>query len=918
MNRNGKLATAIVALSALFSCGDTRSPLALLAADLPLSTGKDAYGDPLPKGAVARLGTLRFRHSDYAPRCIALSPTGECIASGAAGTDRSLRLWDAKDGKMIWRVDLIPVAVAFFPDGKHLVCAAEGEGSCIIEVASGRRIALGLVGGATSVAVSADGSRFAICSLSTIHIWRLTESPLCEPSKIDTSFGEAIAFSKDGSRIAAADRGRFTVWDVSTREKKAEWKTVAEPVRLIAFHNDDREIVSVIDGNRNSTVDVWDAKTGQHRSCRYSWFFSISSADLSKDGNHLALLTNRRGNEIVVLDLTDEKFKRIVHVPSRAQRVAWSGDGKSIATLSAGICNWDWKKDTMLHGYPEILPDVHSDRFEWNDRYFVTDQQVWDIRTGKIILSVNAPDTVGVKRDGTLFVVAKKNVMTPDGQPLLDQGQTLAGERQALFYSKSRRVFVTIVSETSPSARGRSELRVTDLNGEIPKIIEKGVSMDNGSALVKTGSRFLLTPNESRLGFLASASSVGLVDLTTGNVGYHAVDRDKFPGYPLRYLSVDASGQWLLAFCAGRDPRAVLWNVKQPESPGVISNLAIDGRAPIAGLPFADRTDDAVGFLYEVERDGEDFPVIRTFGPDQRVRDTWEIRDDEALASFLLSQHGELLAQLPRHEFVGLNGSRPDNGSVAAYFAYSQHPPVAVSHGGHLAAIADLDGTITIWERPSQCTMVTFQGENGRTTAIIFSPGDQVCLTVLRNGTAIVWDLEQVDFPNSGRLGRPEQLCQQLAGHDARAAWRAVCALTRHGNAAIPAIAAMRWPTRISTEQARILIAQLDGDQFEERQRAFQRLRDQLANVRSLVEAFDIAGASTEVKARIGELRTLDDLASAPPDVIAALRAVEALERMGTPASVKAATQLLNERSPNLDERVRRRLSAFVQRMNAP
>src|SRR5437867_2626925 len=56
----------------------------------------DAYGDPLPDGAAARLGTARFR-TGWVTNASVLSPDGKTFAVALPG--RTLQLIDAASGK---------------------------------------------------------------------------------------------------------------------------------------------------------------------------------------------------------------------------------------------------------------------------------------------------------------------------------------------------------------------------------------------------------------------------------------------------------------------------------------------------------------------------------------------------------------------------------------------------------------------------------------------------------------------------------------------------------------------------------------------------------------------------------------------------------------------------------------------------
>src|SRR6185369_4416156 len=102
----------------------------------------DAHGDPLPQGALARLGTSRLRPGDLdAP--FALSPDGKSLLTGEP---QWLRLWDIETGKEVWGA-LLPDAlrvhkVAFSPDGGHVVAGVDTQrrssfdpSSCHVQVA---------------------------------------------------------------------------------------------------------------------------------------------------------------------------------------------------------------------------------------------------------------------------------------------------------------------------------------------------------------------------------------------------------------------------------------------------------------------------------------------------------------------------------------------------------------------------------------------------------------------------------------------------------------------------------------------------------------------------------------------------------------------------------------------------------------
>src|SRR4051794_23627353 len=95
------------------------APPALARCDSP-GRPTDCFGDPLPAGAIARFGSVRWRHPD-AITCLAFSPDGVTAATGSK--DGKLRFWDAATGRLLRQVPANtrePASVTFSPDGKTL------------------------------------------------------------------------------------------------------------------------------------------------------------------------------------------------------------------------------------------------------------------------------------------------------------------------------------------------------------------------------------------------------------------------------------------------------------------------------------------------------------------------------------------------------------------------------------------------------------------------------------------------------------------------------------------------------------------------------------------------------------------------------------------------------------------------------
>src|SRR5262245_49090225 len=82
----------------------------------------DLYGDPLPAGAITRLGTVRWR-AQHEIRRMAFAPGGQYLATTGAGV---MSVWDVDAGRVVRTIstDGTPRGdgfwgdFAFTPDGK--------------------------------------------------------------------------------------------------------------------------------------------------------------------------------------------------------------------------------------------------------------------------------------------------------------------------------------------------------------------------------------------------------------------------------------------------------------------------------------------------------------------------------------------------------------------------------------------------------------------------------------------------------------------------------------------------------------------------------------------------------------------------------------------------------------------------------
>src|SRR5262245_57176615 len=205
----------------------------------------DAHGDPLPDGALRRLGTLCYRHLGP-PGSAALSPDGRkiAVADGVA-----VRLLDAASGRELLRVRVADADVsrlAFSGDGRLLAAAADGV--TVLRADTGAPVlALRIDRNRnSSLSLSADGRRLAVSREGRngpplASVWDVASGGLVGRFPQDGEGG--VRLSPDGRWLATwgtSFSDPVRLWRVATGSERPLHGNPVRAVVVVAFSPDGR------------------------------------------------------------------------------------------------------------------------------------------------------------------------------------------------------------------------------------------------------------------------------------------------------------------------------------------------------------------------------------------------------------------------------------------------------------------------------------------------------------------------------------------------------------------------------------------------------------------------------------------------------------------------------------------------------
>ncbi len=269
----------------------------------------DLHGDPLPKGAIARLGTLRFRHAGMVAS-VAFSEDGKLVAASSYGPNRVV-IWDRATGHKLREIPagrvVPPAPLRFSADGKRLY---------------------------GSVSYNRD---------TTFYAWKIATAADDPAFPKPPAGSRVLGYSADAREVILLhNEAEIVRWSLEKGKELSRYPQPAGPL-YIAAQRGERLLVPRFDGQAVNMWDavrkerLWSVKTTRHKD------YPGLPMEFSTDGKLFAVEAPPRGISIC----ESVTGKTICRLEGDAGKIYWSvcfsPDGRTVVAgnLDGSLRLWD-------------------------------------------------------------------------------------------------------------------------------------------------------------------------------------------------------------------------------------------------------------------------------------------------------------------------------------------------------------------------------------------------------------------------------------------------------------------------------------------------------------------------------------------------------------------------------------------------
>jgi RNA polymerase sigma factor (sigma-70 family) len=886
----GSLAGKVVALSAcvfmvgiglVYALAPQAEPQPIVEAKQPTEktpvvakVKADIYGDPLPEGAVARLGTERFRSEDWVSQIL---PSQDGKYLFGAGWNAIIQ-WDSETGKEVRRLEA--------PGWETRL------GNSVLQ----------------SMAISPDGLTIAVCLVTSLernnpielfevssgkHLGKLQPPDLnLKDTKRRIAYPPFyyVNFITPDMVVTSNFSTPPVLWDVKKREVIRELEAGPNTIGYEwHFPNDDRQSFSLLSMDRilgtsnkgnKGFWSIWDLKTG--RLLQHTSVDNLVSHVVTPDKKKIVLLCAVRGSHNQVRVLSDElneikSWK--VHISNDESgttfrdflrprnEIAISPSGKTIATRGMDFKVKQWNIDSGKEVGTPFQAGKYSLSISYINEHRVATAgyeyniEIWDAKTGQRMNNAG-PDT----GQGSVEFSA-------DGKYLATADRTIR------IWEMSTNNQVAILD---PKCRSISALKwIPNTNELFYTADSKAMVSDwkkdsNTQKWDNLGSNIVLSPDHrwiaEQIGTAMAGYNIRISDYSSGKEIRQFAIKDN-----LNRLIVSNDGKSL--FGCGKKIGIIQWNVETGKEDWQIDRTVLQ------------RTPDQP-YIVQTLANSPGGQWLYSFADDNLIH-IWEAKTGRHCKS--ISQ--DILPEDRRGPIQEMALS-PDGNTL-------------------VMAICNSIGQVFLhcWDVPTGQVIATFKSHRKMVLSLSFSADSKYLASSGSDTSVLIWERP----PRRGLTANVDKITEalwpDLASADVRTCYDATCRAVASESIAVKELRKQllsRSP--VDANKVKDLVNQLDSPKFAEREKASAALMLLDSDALPFLKKAISETTSEEVRSR---LQTVLDRFETYD--LRLLRSVEILEMINNDESRKLLGDLVREATrTDLKAEATQALKRLEQRRTAP